>query len=223
MFVYPISIHLNSLCQALFNYPLPPSLSPSFPPSLPPSPKHFAQTLIMYLKSSTEQDTSFPQTGESSHEDSLGTSSGNNFYTPRSVTPVTCQILDTSDPPSESRVEVKIFSLYLYNALFFLFTCKQGDQSQIYRRGGRGGWRILEGWLGFRGNGGKGVRWLQTDYKGGLDAYAISSPPPPLPQTVRQVSGKKYIGYEEKNLENCGIAASNFPPSSAPVPPFRLR
>ena len=48
---------------------------------------------------------------------------------------------------------------------------------------------------------------------------------PPLPQTVRQVSGKKYIGYEEKNSENCGIAASNLPPfkSSAPVPSFRLR
>ena len=130
MFVYPISIHLNSLCQALFNYP-----PPSQPPSLPPSPKHFAQTLIMYLKSSTEQDTSFPQTGESSHEDSLGTSSGNNFYTPRSVTPVTCQIMDTSDPPSESRVEVKIFSLPV-QCLLFLFTCKQGDQSLIYRRGG---------------------------------------------------------------------------------------
>ena len=171
MFVYPISIHLNSLCQALFNYPPPPSL----PPSLPPSPKHFAQTLIMYLKSSTEQDTSFPQTGESSHEDSLGTSSGNNFYTPRSVTPVTCQIMDTSDPPSESRVEVKIFSLPV-QCLLFLFTCKQGDQSLIYRRGGEV-WRILEGWLGFRGNGGKGVRWLQTDYKGGLDACVISSPP----------------------------------------------
>ena len=132
MFVYPISIHLNSLCQALFNYP-----PPSQPPSLPPSPKHFAQTLIMYLKSSTEQDTSFPQTGESSHEDSLGTSSGNNFYTPRSVTPVTCQIMDTSDPPSESRVEVKIFSLPV-QCLLFLFTCKQGDQSLIYRRGGGG-------------------------------------------------------------------------------------
>lgn len=75
------------------------------------------------------------ETGESSHEDSLGTSSGNNFYTPRSVTPVTCQIMDTSDPPSESRVEVKIFSLPV-QCLLFLFTCKQGDQSLIYRRGG---------------------------------------------------------------------------------------
>ena len=66
-------------------------------------------------------------------------------------------------------------------------------------------------------------QWLQTDYKGGLDACVISSPPsPPNSKTGK---GKKHIGYEEKNSENCGIAASNLPPfkSSAPVPSFRLR
>lgn len=210
MFVYPISIHLNSLCQALFNYP---------PPSLPPSPKHFAQTLIMYLKSSTEQDTSFPQTGESSHEDSLGTSSGNNFYTPRSVTPLTCQILDTSDPPSESRVEVKIFSLPV-QCLLFLFTCKQGDQSLIYRRGGEAGGFWKDGSV-FEETGGRGYGGCKQIIKEDLMRVLFRAPPP-LPQTVRQVSGKKYIGYEEKNSENCGIAASNLPPSRAPVPSFRL-
>ena len=216
MFVYPISIHLNSLCQALFNYP-----PPSLPPSFPPSPKHFAQTLIMYLKSSTEQDTSFPQTGESSHEDSLGTSSGNNFYTPRSVTPVTCQIMDTSDPPSESRVEVKIFSLPV-QCLLFLFTCKQGDQSLIYRRGGGGksGGFWKDGSV-FEETGGRGYGGCKQIIKEDLMRVLFRAPPP-LPQTVRQVSGKKYIGYEEKNSENSGIAASNLPPSSAPVPSFRL-
>ena len=214
MFVYPISIHLNSLCQALFNYP-----PPSQPPSLPPSPKHFAQTLIMYLKSSTEQDTSFPQTGESSHEDSLGTSSGNNFYTPRSVTPVTCQIMDTSDPPSESRVEVKIFSLPV-QCLLFLFTCKQGDQSLIYRRGGEV-WRILEGWLGFRGNGGKGVRWLQTDYKGGLDACVISSPPPSPPNSKTGKWKKIHRLRREKfgELWNSSFEPSTFKRPSPIIPP----
>ena len=91
----------------------------------------------MYLKSSTKQDTSFPQTGESSHEDSLETSSGNNFYTPRSVTPVTWQILDTSDPPSESKVEVKIFSLYLYNAFFSCLHANKGT-SRRFIAGGEG-------------------------------------------------------------------------------------
>ena len=62
---------------------------------------------------------------------------------------------------------------------------------------------------------------MQTDYKGGLDACVISSPPsPPNSKTGK---GKKHIGYEEKNSENCGIVASNLPPSSAPVPSFRLR
>ena len=85
----------------------------------------------MYLKSSTKQDTSFPQTGESSHEDSLETSSGNYFYTPQSVTPVTWQIQDTSDPPSESKVEVKIFSLYLYNAFFLVYMQTRGPVADL--------------------------------------------------------------------------------------------
>ena len=174
----------------------------------------------MYLKSSTEQDTSFPQTGESSHEDSLGTSSGNNFYTPRSVTPVTCQIMDTSDPPSESRVEVKIFSLPV-QCLLFLFTCKQGDQSLIYRRGGGKSGGFWKDGSVFEETGGRGYGGCKQIIKEDLMRVLFRAPPP-LPQTVRQVSGKKYIGYEEKNSENSGIAASNLPPSSAPVPSFRL-
>lgn len=185
MFVYPISIRLNSLCQALFNYP---------PPSLPPSPKHFAQTLIMSLKSSTKQDTSFPQTGESSHEDSLETSSGNNFYTPRSVTPVTWQILDTSDPPSESKVEVKIFSLYLYNAFFSCLHANKGTSRRFIAVGGGEAGGFWKDDSIFGETGGRG-------YSGGKqiikeDLMRVLFRASPLPQTVRQVRGKKYTGYE---------------------------
>ena len=215
MFVYPISIHLNSLCQALFNYP-----PPSQPPSLPPSPKHFAQTLIMYLKSSTEQDTSFPQTGESSHEDSLGTSSGNNFYTPRSVTPVTCQIMDTSDPPSESRVEVKIFSLPV-QCLLFLFTCKQGDQSLIYRRGGGGksGGFWKDGSV-FEETGGRGYGGCKQIIKEDLMRVLFRAPPsPPNSKTGKWKKIHRLRREKFGELWNSSFEPSTFKRPSPIIPP----
>ena len=150
----------------------------------------------MYLKSTTKQDTSFPQMGESSCEISLDTSSGNNSYTVRALPPRKCyMIANTFALSSESRAEVKIFSLYLpVQCLFFLFTCKQGDQSLIYRRGGGGeAGGFWEDDLVFgetRGRGYSGCKQIIKE-----DLMRVLFRAPPLPQTVRQVSGKKYIGY----------------------------
>ena len=138
----------------------------------------------MYLKSSTKQDTSFPQTGESSHEDSLETSSGNNFYTPRSVTPVTWQILDTSDPPSESKVEVKIFSLYLYNAFFSCLHANKGTSRRFIAVGGGEAGGFWKDDSIFGETGGRGYSGCKQIIK--EDLMRVLFRAPPLPQTVRQ-------------------------------------
>lgn len=138
----------------------------------------------MYLKSSTKQDTSFPQTGESSHEDSLETSSGNYFYTPQSVTPVTWQIQDTSDPPSESKVEVKIFSLYLYNAFFLVYMQTRGPVADLSPGGGGEAGGFWKDDSIFGETGGRGYSGCKQIIK--EDLMRVLFRAPPLPQTVRQ-------------------------------------
>ena len=132
--------------------------------------------------------------GEPSCEISLDTSSGNNSYTVRALPLRQCRRVNTFDLPSESRVEVKIFSLYLYNAFFSCLHANKGTSRRFIAVGGGEAGGFWKDDSIFGETGGRG-------YSGGKqiikeDLMRVLFRASPLPQTVRQVRGKKYTGYE---------------------------
>ena len=74
---------------------------------------------------------------------------------------------------------------------FLVYMQIRGPVAELSPGGGEGRLEDFGRMTWFSGKRGEGVQWLQTDYKRGLDACVISSPPsPPNSKTVRQVSGK---------------------------------